>query len=436
MTTVSIDTYDISDRENPKQTGTCQQDGTYLSSRRKGGNLYLFTSYSPDTTDGVDAKVKYIPRIDDEYIAYDHIYLPAAEETTDYTYDGKNYLVASSVSDENPDQVTDSMAVVSGAETFYVSESNIYSAVSDWTASDTKPRTEIVRIGYEDGFFTEGSTGSVSGELNNSFSMDEYNGNLRLVTTTAGWNKDYSEYTRTNGLYILDADMKTIGKIENLADNEEIKSARFMGDTGYFVTYRNTDPLFSADLSDPTKPKIIGELKITGFSEYLHFYGENKLLGIGWETDPDTGSIEGLKCSMFDITDPSDVKEIDRIVLKNVSICDALSNYRAILASPDKNLFGFAYGLYKNSGTGDYYHTEEQYYYGLLSYSEEDGFVPGAYLNITQSGLFDDALTNTEYRTMRGIYISDTFYLVTENGISSYDMTDGYKLTDTLLWES
>ena len=200
VTTVSIDTYDISDRENPKQTGTCQQDGTYLSSRRNGGNLYLFTSYSPDTTDGVDAKVKYIPRIDDEYIAYDHIYLPAAEETTDYTYDGKNYLVASSVSDENPDQVTDSMAVVSGAETFYVSESNIYSAVSDWTASDTKPRTEVVRIGYEDGFFTEGSTGSVSGELNNSFSMDEYNGNLRLVTTTAGWNKDYSEYTRTNGL--------------------------------------------------------------------------------------------------------------------------------------------------------------------------------------------------------------------------------------------
>ena len=298
VTTVSIDTYDISDRENPKQTGTCQQDGTYLSSRRNGGNLYLFTSYSPDTTDGVDAKVKYIPRIDDEYISYDHIYLPVAEETTDYTYDGKNYLVASSVSDENPDQITDSMAVVSGAETFYVSESNIYSAVSDWTASDTKPRTEIVRIGYEDGFFTEGSTGSVSGELNNSFSMDEYNGNLRLVTTTAGWNKDYSEYTRTNGLYILDADMKTIGKIENLADNEEIKSARFMGDTGYFVTYRNTDPLFSADLSDPTKPKIIGELKITGFSEYLHFYGENKLLGIGWETDPDTGSIEGLKCSM------------------------------------------------------------------------------------------------------------------------------------------
>ena len=435
VTTVSVDTYDISDRDKPKQTGTCQQDGTYLSSRRDQNVLYLFTSYSPDTTDGAEAKVKYIPRIGGDYIACDHIYLPVPEETTDYSYDGKDYLVASTISDETPDQIADSMAVVSGADTFYVSESNIYSAVSDWTASNTKPRTEIVRIGYEDGQFTEGSTGSVSGELNNSFSMDEYDGNLRLVTTTAGWNKDYSEYSRTNGLYILDADMKIIGKIENLADNEEIRSARFMGDTGYFVTYRNTDPLFSADLSDPTNPEIIGELKITGFSEYLHFYGENKLLGIGWETDPDTGSVEGLKCSMFDITDPSDVKEIDRIVLKNVSICDALSNYRAILASPDKNLFGFAYGLYKNSGTGDNYHTDEQYYYGLLSYSEKDGFTPGAYLNISQSGLFDDALTNTEYRTMRGVYISDTFYLVTENGISSYDMADGYKLTDTLLWE-
>lgn len=125
--------------------------------------------------------------------------------------------------------------------------------------------------------------------------------------------------------------MKTVGKIENLAENEEIKSARFMGKTGYFVTYENTDPLFSADLSDPENPKILGELKITGFSEYLHFYGENRLLGIGWETDPDTGSTEGLKCSMFDISDPSDVKEIDRIVLKNVSVCDALSNYRATL---------------------------------------------------------------------------------------------------------
>ena len=91
--------------------------------------------------------------------------------------------------------------------------------------------------------------------------------------------------------------MTTIGRIENLAEGEEIKSARFMGDTGYFVTYENTDPLFSVDLSDPENPKITGKLKITGFSEYLHFYGQNRLLGIGWETDPDSGSVGFNKVS-------------------------------------------------------------------------------------------------------------------------------------------
>ena len=157
VTTVSVDTYDLSDRENPKKTGSCQQDGSYLSSRRNGNNLYLFTSYAPDTTEGADAKVKYIPRICDDYIAYDHIYLPVPEDTTDYTYNGKNYLVVSSVADEKPDQVSDSMAVISGADIFYVSENNIYSAVPGWNISDDSSlQTEIIRIGYEDGVFTEG----------------------------------------------------------------------------------------------------------------------------------------------------------------------------------------------------------------------------------------------------------------------------------------
>lgn len=80
--------------------------------------------------------MKYIPRIGDDYIAYDHIYLPVPEDTTDYTYNGKNYLVVSSVSDEKPDQVSDSMAVISGADIFYVSENNIYSAVPGWNISD------------------------------------------------------------------------------------------------------------------------------------------------------------------------------------------------------------------------------------------------------------------------------------------------------------
>ncbi len=139
---------------------------------------------------------------------------------------------------------------LSAAQRLFSKRIDIYSAVSDWRpASDTQPRTEIVRIGYEDGFFTEGSTGSVSGELDNSFSVDEYDGNLHLVQQPQAGTKITANIPEPTDFISLMQTSKTIGKIENLADNEEIKSARFMGDTGYFVTYKNTDPLFSADLS-------------------------------------------------------------------------------------------------------------------------------------------------------------------------------------------
>lgn len=434
ITTVKVETYDITDRSNPEKTGSYSQDGAYLSSRRYDGCLYLYTSFTPDTGSTPSQLEYYVPRSNAEYIDCDNIYYPVVDITEECSWNQKDFLVAGAVQDENPETASDIMAVVSGGETFYVSENNVYSAVTTWNDQDT--RTEIVRIGYKDGRFTDGSTGSVSGELNNNFSMNEYDGNLRLVTTTEGWDKDYTEYNRDNGLYILDKDMTTIGKIENLAEGEEIKSARFMGDTGYFVTYENTDPLFSVDLSDPENPKITGKLKITGFSEYLHFYGQNRLLGIGWETDPDSGSTEGLKCSMFDISDPSEVKEIDRIILKDVTDCDALSNYRAILASVDKNLFGFAYGVYKNTGAGNYYSYNGQdfYYYGLFSYSE-DGFTPETYLNFADTGLFDEEITTRQFRTSRGVYVGDTFFLVTDKGIAAYDMADDYSLLKTVTWD-
>uniref|UniRef100_A0A1B0FCA5 Uncharacterized protein n=1 Tax=Glossina morsitans morsitans TaxID=37546 RepID=A0A1B0FCA5_GLOMM len=230
VTTVSVLTYDISDRTAPKLTGTYQQDGSYLSSRRSNGYLYLFTSYTPDTGNNADQLEYYVPRSGQEYIAYDHIYLPEQEGADDFSYNGKAYLVSGAVSVGTPDQASDVMAVVSGAETFYVSENNIYSAVSTWNEKET--RTELVRIGYADGKFTDGSTGSVAGELNDNFSLDEYADHLRVVTTVESWSSDYSDFSRSNSLYVLDPSMKTVGKIENLAEGEEIKSARFMGETG------------------------------------------------------------------------------------------------------------------------------------------------------------------------------------------------------------
>ena len=430
VTTVTVETYDISDREKPKKTGVYHQDGSYLSSRRTDGRMYLFTSYTPEVGDSADQLQYYVPRCGEEYIAYDHIYLPTPEK--DFSYNGRIYLVAGAVAQENPDQATDVMAVVSSANIFYVSENNIYSATEIW--NDRETRTEIVRIGYRDGKFTDGAAGSVAGELHNNFSMNEADDCLRIVTTVEGWDKDYSNFSRSNGLYVLNEKLKTIGKIENLAEGEQIKAARFMGDTGYFVTYRNTDPLFAADLSDPKNPRIMSELNITGFSEYLHFYGENQLLGIGWETDPDTGNVSGMKCSMFDISDPSDVRETDRFILKDVSFCDALYNYHAILAAPKKSLFGFAYGIYGDNT--DVYDSSENYYYALLSYHDQNGFEPQMYLNINDSELFAGSMSYQDYCRVRGVYIGDMFYLVTEKGIVSYNIQKDYEQTGTLKWEA
>ena len=430
VTTVTVETYDISDREKPKKTGVYHQDGSYLSSRRTDGRMYLFTSYTPEVGDSADQLQYYVPRCGEEYIAYDHIYLPTPEK--DFSYNGRIYLVAGAVAQENPDQATDVMAVVSSANIFYVSENNIYSATEIW--NDRETRTEIVRIGYRDGKFTDGAAGSVVGELHNNFSMNEADDCLRIVTTVEGWDKDYSNFSRSNGLYVLDEKLKTIGKIEDLAEGEQIKAARFMGDTGYFVTYRNTDPLFAADLSDPKNPRIMSELNITGFSEYLHFYGENQLLGIGWETDPDTGNVTGMKCSMFDISDPSDVRETDRFILKDVPFCDALYNYHAILAAPKKSLFGFAYGIYGDNT--DVYDSSENYYYALLSYHDQNGFEPQMYLNINDSELFEGSMSYQDYCRVRGVYIGDMFYLVTEKGIVSYNIQKDYEQTGTLKWEA
>ena len=135
--------------------------------------------------------------------------------------------------------------------------------------------------------------------------------------------------------------MKIIGKIKNLAEDERIYSARFFGVVGYFVTFRQMDPLFAVDLKDPKNPKILSELKISGFSEYLHFYGKDRLLGIGMEAEVETGRTNGMKLSMFDISNPMDVQEISKLHLSSY-------DHSEVLKIETKNQYG---ELYSSRGT-------------------------------------------------------------------------------------
>lgn len=409
--TTSISVYDISDRSAPHLQNTISQDGSYNTSRKNGDFIYLFSYFTPYLEKGADMPEYYIPSVGGEILPAQCIRIPEYMNST-------GYMVISSLNILQPDKPVSSEAILSTSSSFYVSTGNIYITAADY---NRMKESEIIKYSYENGMITHKGTAKIPGSLNNQFSLDEYKGNLRLVTTLYESEENNTSkiwggsQQSSNSLYILDENLNTIGKIENLAPGELIYSARFMGDTGYFVTFRQMDPLFSADLSDPRNPKILGELKITGFSNYLHFYGENLLLGIGYEADEHTGSSTGVKLSMFDISDPSDVTEIHKKVIPNAYLSYVGYNHKAILISPDTNLFGFQIEEEKNMGR---YHEFIPYYY-VFSYDRQQGFSTNLSHELNEDpagGYSPDA---------RGIYIGNYLYII-ENAyqVSVYDVHD------------
>lgn len=300
---------------------------------------------------------------------------------------------------QNPNEVTDSVGILSNQGFCYASAENIYLYETVWEKDGRS--TEIRKFSYGEGKVTGVAETQVNGYLNDSFSIDEYKGVLRLVTTL--------DETNSNSVYVLDENLEETGKIENLAKDERIYSARFMGDIGYFVTYRETDPLFSVDLSDPANPKIIGELKIPGFSKYLHPYGEGLLLGIGMEVDENDVKDNRVKLSVFDISDPANVKEIDKIVLEDSYYSTAFDDYKSVLADVENNLIGFfSYG--------------ERNMYHIYTYDRIHGFVCQM-----------QEVVNGNFESVRGMYIGEQFYVIAGNQIEAYQIGTYEKIDDIVL---
>ncbi len=202
--------------------------------------------------------------------------------------------------------------------------------------------TVINRIAVADGKIEIKGNGKVPGHIMNQFSLDEdtEDGVLRIATTiSARWSMfGEMRMETTNSVYALDSDMNIIGKLEGLAETESIYSTRFIGDKLYMVTFRQVDPFFVIDLSDPKNIKEMGQLKIPGFSRYLHPYDENTIIGIGQEAT-ETGRTTGLKISLFDVSDFENPKEIAKFVTdERYADSTALYEHKAFLFSKDKEL--------------------------------------------------------------------------------------------------
>jgi inhibitor of cysteine peptidase len=202
-------------------------------------------------------------------------------------------------------------------------------------------KTVIHKIEIKDGKLEYKTFGEVTGRVLNQFSMDESGGYFRIATTRS---RDWSRFNNDNtqsysNIYVLDNDMKVVGKVEELAKEEQIYSVRFIQNRAYMVTFRQTDPLFVIDLSDPNKPQVLGELKVPGFSSYLHPYDETTLIGLGKESDSEGRIIGGIKLSLFDVSDVANPTEIDKYVLGDRnSDSIAINEHKAFLFSKDKNL--------------------------------------------------------------------------------------------------
>ena len=242
-------------------------------------------------------------------------------------------------------EVLDATGVLANGSTIYASADNLYVATQNWEIwqwgregiaenEPDKVTTDIHKFDISNPTLTTYlATGTVEGYLLNQFAMDEHNGDLRVASTTSPswWGSGFESESLVTVLDDAGAGRLTeIGSVDGLGETEQIYSVRFMGDMAYVVTFRQTDPLYTVDLSDPTNPQVVGELKILGYSAYLHPVGEGLLLGIGQDAT-DTGQVQGTQVSLFDVSDPANPTRIDQVTLSEGSNSQVEYDHHAFL---------------------------------------------------------------------------------------------------------
>jgi len=238
----------------------------------------------------------------------------------------------------------------------------------------------------------------VKGRVFDQFSMDEYKRYFRIATTCTIIDivGNAVERKSANNIYVFNENLNLIGKLEGLAPGERIYAARYLGDIALLVTFRRVDPLFGIDLSDPMNPKVVGFLKVLGYSEYLHPYGDNLLIGIGMAAD-EKGRFHGLKVSLFDIDDLSNIVEVSRLKIDGCVWSEAFREHHAFTINDKKSYFMFPIRIFCRS----------ELMRGLLVVSIRGD-------RLEQKGII-------RHDCLRGIYIGDFIYSIGHSSIIIVD---------------
>ncbi len=426
--------YDVSNPAKPVLIRKHEGEGTYMTSRLTGGKLYMvmnkwLSGYSltaenvlPTFTDTLILSGN--ETVKTSQIGFDTLrYFPDTVEANLMITLGFNLDVMTQ-SPHKSAYLGNSTNVYANTDSMVIAMDRYhydFRIMSDLIAPSFQNTTELYKFNLINGTVVYSAKGSVPGRVLNQFSMDAYNGNYRIATTSGETWSDTSQ----NNIYVLGSNMAVKGKLEGLAPGERIYSARFVGDRAYLVTFKQVDPFYVIDLKNPLSPKVLGYLKIPGFSDYLHPYDANTVIGFGRETiETANGPIlGGIKIAMFDVTDVTKPIEKSKIVLgTSNSYSDVLYNHKALLFSKDKNLFALPVTLYSGVGNENRFSFQGAYVYSI---SPTSGFVlRGTSTHLTQPEIDDSVLKwyDTTKNVSRIIWSGTNLYTLSEYGIKSHDL--------------
>ncbi len=423
LTTVRI--YDVSDRASPTLDRNVTAGGYYVSSRMIGDYVYVVTNQNAFLY-GVNSSSVWLPSFSArggscEVEPTDIYYVNNTESYYSYTN-----VLAFNVQDPD-EEIGHETFLISSTSNLYASMDNFYLTSPYWFEEDDRgwEATMVYKINVDGSSIEYVAEGSVPGRVLNQFSMDEHEGYFRIATTSGHVSRGGGD--ASNNVYVLNSTMGIAGRLEGLAPGERIYSARFMGGRCYLVTFKKVDPLFVIDLSDPEEPRVLGKLKIPGYSDYLHPYDEDHLIGLGKETVEAEGGdfawYQGIKISLFDVSDVSNPRELAKYEIGDRGTdSQALHDHKAFLFSRSRNLLiipvlvaeideGDYSGSVPPNAHGDYVY-QGAYVFDI---SPEGGIsLRGRVTHIEDEDPFlkSGYLFDSEYMVERSLYNKDMLYTI------------------------
>lgn len=402
--------YDISDRKHPVPVREMDQSGTFVQSRMVGSVLYTVTQYSVPLGNKDAIEKNFVPAVDGKKLTSDNV-LIRDKDAGDSTY-----LVLTAFDTAKKDSAVNKVSVLGFSSDLYCTADMLYLMSTDWRWTDDnmngRCKTNLYAFALRDGEISLKATAAVPGQVNNDYAIDWYGGYLRIATT----DYDYNHDADVSALYVLSDKLEIVGQLEDFAPDEQVQSTRFLGNLAYVVTFRNTDPLFAIDLADPTKPTILGAVKLPGFSSYLHPLDDHTLLGVGYSGDDESADLNTVKLSLFDISDPTHPQETDSRVIKQANT-DVNYEPKAFVFDSRSGAFYLpvCYNLIeKNGNYAGIQYVLKRYAAANGKFTEEQAYIHGAVgNNYVYSSLF------------RGTFIGDKVYTVTDTTVKEFDLSGG-----------